>query len=577
MSSLYRFLYPYRWSALGALIALVFTAVITLAFGQGVRVLIDNGFAYLNQAIFLFFGLILLLGMGSFLRFFLVSSIGERIVADLRQSSFQHLLYLPISFFEKESVGELQSRVMTDTTVIQQFISSSLSAGLRNAFIFLGALVFLFIENTTLTVIAFLGMSLILVPLLVLGRKIKKTSKDNQQAISKASGFLNESLHYIKTVQAFNQQDKTSRVFASQNQNILKEARYRIILRGLLTALVIVLVLSAVLGLLWLGAHWVISGDLTAGELAAFLFYAVLAASSAGTLSESFSEWQQVKGALDRVFDLLNIPETPHTKIVSTSRKIKPLEISIKNLSFAYAPLASEKVLNNISLHIAAGESIGIVGPSGAGKSTLLELLLGFYDVQPGSIFLDEQDITFISQSNLREQIAWVPQHPAVFSTSLWENVCYSNSEASDEMVENAIEAAYVNEFALNLPERYKTVVGEGAALLSGGQAQRIGLARAFLKKPQLMLLDEPTSALDAISEKMIQQSLKNIMQTCTTIIVAHRLATVKMLSRIVVMDEGKIIAMGTHEELLRSCALYAELARLQFIGVTPDFSPDIT
>ncbi len=566
MSSLYRFLYPYRWSALAALIALVFTAVITLAFGQGVRVLIDNGFSYLNQAIFLFFGLILLLGIGSFSRFFLVSSIGERIVADLRQSSFQHLLYLPISFFEKESVGELQSRVMTDTSVIQQFISGSLSAGLRNAFIFLGALIFLFIENTTLTVIAFLGMSLILLPLLVLGRKIKKISKDNQQAISKASGFLNESLHYIKTVQAFNQQDKTSSVFASQNQNILKEARHRIILRGLLTALVIVLVLSGVLGLLWLGAHWVISGDLTAGELAAFLFYAVLAASSAGTLSESFSEWQQVKGALDRVFDLLNIPATSHIKIAATPSEIKSIEISINNLSFAYGSRPSEKVLNNISLHIAAGESIGIVGPSGAGKSTLLELLLGFYEVQPGSIFLDEQDITSISQTDLREQIAWVPQHPAVFSTSLWENVCYSNSQASDEMVEKAIEAAYVNEFAERLPERYKTLVGEGAALLSGGQAQRIGLARAFLKKPQVMLLDEPTSALDAISEKMIQQSLKNIMQTCTTIIVAHRLATVKMLSRIVVMDEGKIIAMGTHEELLSSCALYAELARLQFI-----------
>lgn len=568
MSSLYRFLYPYRWSALAALFALVLTAMITLAFGQGVRVLIDNGFAHLNQAIFLFFGLILLLGMGSFFRFFLVSNIGERIIADLRQSSFQHLLYLPISFFEKESVGELQSRVMTDTTVIQQFISGSLSASLRNSFILIGALVFLFIENTTLTLIAFLGMSLILIPLLVLGRKIKKTSKDNQQAISKASGFLNESLHHIKTIQAFNQQDKTSLNFASQNQNILKEAHHRIILRGLLTALVIVLVLSAVLGLLWLGAHWVISGDLTAGELAAFLFYAVLAASSAGTLSESFSEWQQVKGALDRVFDLLNIPKSHHSKIASTPSEIKSLEISINDLSFAYESRPSEKVLNNISLHIAAGESIGIVGPSGAGKSTLLELLLGFYEVQPRSIFLNEQDITSISESDLREKIAWVPQHPAVFSASLWENVCYSNSQASDEMVEKVMEAAYVNEFAERLPERYKTVVGEGAALLSGGQAQRIGLARAFLKKPGLMLLDEPTSALDAISEKMIQQSLKDLMQNCTTtiIIVAHRLATVKMLSRIVVMDEGKVIATGTHEELLRSCALYAELARLQFI-----------
>lgn len=575
LQQLLPFLKPYRWACVGTLVALIFTSTITLAFGQGLRLLVDQGLANnslaeLNQTVLIFLGLIILLGIGTFARFYLVTWTGERFIADLRQAVFNHVINLPLTFFAEQGTGDLQSRIITDTTLLQQFIGSSLSLGLRNLLLLLGGLCLLLATNYQLTLIAVFCMPIVLIPLLFLARKVKHLSHQTQQQVGTMGSFLNESLFNIKTLQAFNYQPYAQQKFAANLQQVLQVAKQRVTQRACLVAIVIIFIMSAVLGLLWIGGRWVLQGSLSGGDLAAFIFYAVLVAGSAGTLSEIYSEWQQVKGASMRLLNLLAL--SPATWLAESPSPVstKPLQLHIQHLTFQYAT-RDTPALDNFSLDVAPGESIALVGPSGAGKSTLFSLLLGFYPIAPNTLFLDNQDLTTIPLSVLRQQIAWVAQEPAIFSGTIYDNIAYSNPHASQADVLAAARVAYVNEFVEPLPDQYNTLVGEGGMGLSGGQRQRIALARALLKRPRLLLLDEPTSALDAMSEHRIQSALKEIMPTCTTLIIAHRLATVKSLRRIAVVDHGKLIAIGSHEELLAKNALYAELAHLQFISAASE------
>ncbi|MFI4954998.1 MAG: ABC transporter transmembrane domain-containing protein [Gammaproteobacteria bacterium] len=497
--------------------------------------------------------------------FYLVTWTGERFIADIRQAVFNHVINLPLTFFEERGVGDLQSGIITDTTLLQQFIGSSLSLALRNILIFLGGLCLLLTTNYQLSLIALLLMPIVIIPLLFFGHKVKRLSHKTQQQVGLMGSFLNEALHNIKTLQAFNYQPYAQQKFAANIQLVLQVAKQRIAKRAWLVAIVIILIMTAVMSLLWIGGRWVLEGSLSGGELAAFVFYAILVAGSAGTLSEVYSEWQQVKGASVRLLGLLAIPtpSVPDNKILKLDAK--PAKLNIQHLTFQY-PTRAVPAIEDLSLAVAPGESLAFVGPSGAGKSTLVSLLLGFYSAEPNSIFLDDQDITKISLRELRQQIAWVSQEPAIFSGTIFENIAYGKPDATREAILAAAKSAYVTEFVEQLPNQYETLVGEGGVRLSGGQRQRIALARALLKQPRLLLLDEPTSALDSISEQMIQRALKEIMSSCTTIVIAHRLATVKSLHQIAVLNHGKLIALGSHDELLANNSLYAELAHLQFI-----------
>lgn len=562
---------PYRALAFFALIALIFTASVTLSLGMGLRALVDQGFAQASQQdltrySLIFLGLIILLGLGTFARFFCVTWLGERCVAGLREKVFSHVLNLPITFFEDQGVGDIQSRIITDTTFLQQFIGSGLSVALRNFLLLIGGLILLFVVNFKLTLVSLITIPFVLIPILFFGRKVRALTKTNQEKIGKMSAYLSEAIQQIKTVQAFNHQVLDSKIFSSRMQQALQAARKRIFLRACLTALVIILVMGAVVGLLWWGGNLVILGKLSAGNLAAFLFYAVLVAASAGALSEVITEWQQAMGALQRIVELLETPATLLNGSLAAPRNHQAMSIEFQHLTFSYPSRKLQNILQDFSLTVSPGDDVALVGPSGAGKSTIFDLILGFYPVPNKHLFFDgraseEQDLFL-----LRQQIAWVSQHPAIFSGTIWENIAYGNPAASADEIETAASQAFVSEFVAKLPEGYNTFVGEGGLRLSGGQRQRIALARALLVKPRLLLLDEPTSALDAISEQRIQQALEHVSKHCTTIVIAHRIATVKKMSRIVVMDRGKLLAMGTHEELLQTCPLYKDLAQLQFI-----------
>jgi ATP-binding cassette subfamily B protein len=576
LTKLLPFLRPYRFQVLGALLALTFTACVTLALGQGLRLLVDRGLTggsidALTQTTLIFIGLIILLGVGTFGRFFLVTWLGERFIADLRQKVFAHVLNLPIVFFEEQGVGDLQSRIITDTTLLQQFIGSGLSIALRNLLLFIGGVLFLFLVNYQLTLISLAIISLVLLPIFIFGKRVQRLSKVTQQQIGQMGAYLNEALQQIKTLQAFNHQPFDIVAFNTRVKNALLAARKRIFQRAWLIGVVIVFALSSVAALLWIGGRWVLMGELSAGDLTAFLFYAVLVAASVGALSEVLSELQQASGATERLFELLDTPVAIKENVAIPVTHAPPVAIKIQQLNFTYPARPHHHVLHELTLSLEAGDKLALVGPSGAGKSSLFEILLGFYAVQSGQVFLDNRDINDWPLTELRQQIGWVPQQPAIFSGTIWDNLSYGLPSASTAAIEQAAENAYVTEFVQYLPERYNTVVGEGGMRLSGGQRQRIALARALLLQPRLLLLDEPTSALDALSEQRIQQALEHVSANCTTMVIAHRLATVKRMPRIAVLNHGQLLAVGTHETLLSTCPLYAELAHLQFIEEKQD------
>ena len=570
------FIAPYRWQVLGALLALIVTAGITLSMGQGIRLLVDKGFMtqsahLLNQSIGFFLLLVLGLSVGTFVRFYLVSWIGERVVADIRRQVFNHLIGLHPGFYENNRSSEIQSRLTTDTTLLQSVIGSSLSLFLRNSLMVIGGVVLLFVTNPKLTSIVVVALPLVLVPILFFGRRVRSLSRQSQDRIADVGSYVAEALGQIKTVQAYNHQQQDQQRFASTVEHAFATARKRILQRAWLITLVILLVLGAVGVMLWVGGMDVIAGRITGGELAAFVFYSLVVGSAFGTLSEVIGELQQAAGAAERIAELLQAKSLilpPSTDLRVLPERVDG-NLQLENLRFSYPSRPESYAIDGLSLSVNAGETLALVGPSGAGKSTLFDLLLRFYDPQQGQILLEGQPITQLDPQDLRRCFALVSQTPALFFGTIEDNIRYGNAGASDGQVEAAARIAHAHDFILQMPEGYKTHLGDGGLGLSGGQRQRLAIARALLVDAPILLLDEATSALDAQSEHLIQQALPSLMQGRTTLVIAHRLATVQNADRIAVMDQGKLVAIGTHAQLIASNPLYARLAALQFnVGV---------
>lgn len=566
------FISPYRRAVFGAIVALVLTAGITLGLGQGLRILVDQGLATqspenLARAIGLFFVLVLGLAVGSFSRFYLVSWIGERVVADIRKQVFNHLIDLHPGFFEKNRALEIQSRFTADTTVLQSVIGSTISIALRNALMLVGGLILLFVTNAKLASVIFLGFPLVIIPILFFGRRVRQLSRLSQDRVADVGSYVGENLAQIKTVQAFNHQPHDRRFFAEVSERAFDIARARIQQRSWLTALAIALVMGAVGVVLWIGGLDVIHGRISPGELAAFVFYSLLVGVAAGALSEVIGELQRAAGSAARLFELLQTP----SELTSEPENSVPLpanvsgRIDIQGLTFHYPSRQEVTAIDHLDLNIRAGETLALVGPSGAGKSTLFDLLLRFYEPEAGTITIDGIPAGALTLADLRRCFALVPQDPALFHGSVQDNIRYARPTASLEEVRAAAVIAHADEFIQALPQGYDTPLGDSGLGLSGGQKQRLAIARALLADAPILLLDEATSALDAESEHLIQEAMPALTAERTTLVIAHRLATVRNADRIAVMDQGRLQDIGRHDELIQRNPLYQRLAQLQF------------
>ena len=567
---LWHYIRPYRLQLTGALFALVMTSAITLALGQGVKLMVDQGFVErsssgLWQALQVFLGLTLAMSIGSYCRLYLVSWLGERVVADIRKDLYGRLVKLHPGFFEENHSGEIQSRITTDTTLLQSVIGSEISFALRNTLMFFGGLALMIISNLKLTLMVLVAVPLVVFPLLLIGRRVRQLSKNSQDKIATAGAWVGESLQNIKVVQAFNREEMVVDKFNQAAEQAFDVAIKRVATRAALIGLVMLLVLSAVGSMMYIGGQDVLAGNLSAGELAAFVFYAIIVAGSMAAVTEVYGELQRAAGAVDRIRELLAIK----SEILTPEQPLDPKAVSgqllLNQVTYFYPTRPDQAAINELTLNIKPGERIALVGPSGAGKSTLFDLLLRFREPQSGTIALDGTAINDMKPARLRSHFALVPQNPVLFSTDVWENLRYGNPEATDEEVIEAAKAAYADEFIQQLPQGYSNDLGERGVKLSGGQQQRIAIARAILRDPEVLLLDEATSALDAQSEYLVQQALNELMKNRTTLVIAHRLATITHVDRIAVMDKGQLIAIGTHDELLESSPLYQRLAKLQF------------
>ena len=567
-----RFIAPYRWRVVAALAALLFTAAITLSMGQGTRLLVDQGLATesphaLNQSIALFFVLVLCMAVGTYVRFYLVSWLGERCVADIRKRVFNHLVELHPGFYESNRSSEIQSRLTADTTLLQSVIGSSLSMALRSVIMLIGGVIFLFFTNVKLTAIVIASLPLVVLPILLFGRRVRALSRQSQDRVADVGSYVGETLGQIKTVQAYNHQQQDKLRFGETAEAAFDTARQRIKQRAALISVVILLVLGAVGVMLWVGGMDVIAGRISPGDLAAFVFYSLIVGSSFGTISEVIGELQSAAGAADRIAELLktsNAITAPVSALQKLPERVSGV-IELDNLRFSYPSRLEHFAIDGISLKVAAGETLALVGPSGAGKSTLFDLLLRFYDTQQGEIRIEGVPIQQLNPTDLRRCFALVSQNPALFFGSVEDNIRYGRQKASQAEVEAAAKAAYAHDFIMKLPQGYQTRLGDAGLGLSGGQRQRLAIARALLVDAPVLLLDEATSALDAESEHLIQQALPGLMAGRTTLVIAHRLATVKGADRIAVIDHGKLVALGTHQQLVANNPLYARLAELQF------------
>jgi ATP-binding cassette subfamily B protein len=568
---LWPYLKPYRGRVALALLSLLVAAGTVLAFGACLRALIDRGFAQgrpdiLNYALASLLAVAAVLAIASGARFYLVSWLGERVVGDLRRDLFAHVVRLGPAWFEIKRSGDVMSRISADAQLIEQVIGSSASVALRNTLMCIGGIAMLIITNPKLALLALAVVPLTVAPIVLFGRKVRALSREAQARMADMVSEGGETLDAVRTVQAFAQEDRAARRFGEATERAFSAAIRRVARRAIMTTLVIFIVFAAVGFLLWMGGHDVLTGRISAGDLTAFVFYAVLVASSGGAISETIGDLQRASGAAERLSELKAEPPSIAEPAVPKPLP-KPTEgaVAFSDVSFRYPTRPDALALDRFDLAVQPGETVAIVGPSGAGKTTVFNLLLRFYDPEAGTIRVDGIDIRDLSFADLRGALAIVPQEPVLFSASVADNIRYGRPDASEAEVRSAAEAASALAFIESLPQGFATDLGNRGVRLSGGQRQRIAIARALLCDPAILLLDEATSALDAESELAVQQALDRLMQKRTTLVIAHRLATVQKADRIVVVDQGRVVDVGRHADLVRRGGLYARLAELQF------------
>ncbi|MFL5254404.1 MAG: ABC transporter transmembrane domain-containing protein [Rhodopila sp.] len=578
LAMLLPYLRPYRLRTVGALAALLTAAALVLTLGQGLRRLIDIGFAtgdtaHLDRAALGMVAIVAALALATAARFHQVSWLGERVAADLRKDLFDRVIALSPAFFETARIGDILTRLTSDISVLQALIGSALSQWLRNAILLAGAFTMLLVTSAKLAAIVSLVVLLVIVPLVLFGRRERRLSRAAQDRVADLGAYAEETLNALRTVQAFTHEPVDRARFAAEAERSVTAALRRVQTRATQILIVILLGFGAIVFSLWVGGRDVIAGAMSGGDLSAFVFYAVLTATSGAQMSELFGELQRASGAADRLRELLDERPTitaPARPLLLPARPEGHPEghvvghVAFEHVTFRYPARPEASALTDFSLSVAPGETVALVGPSGAGKTTVLQLLLRFYDPERGVVRLDGVDIARVAPEELRRRIGIVPQDPVIFSASALENIRYGRPEATEAEVRAAGEAAHAGFLDL-LPEGYDTFLGEKGIRLSGGQRQRIAIARAILRDPAVLLLDEATSALDAESEQAVQQALTTLARDRTTIVIAHRLATVRKADRIVVIDAGRVVATGTHESLIREGGIYARLARLQF------------
>jgi ATP-binding cassette subfamily B protein len=564
------FLSPYKCKVVAAIVFLFIGSLAWLSLGQGVKMMVDEGFiadnaARLNEIMLMIVGITAISGAAVFCRFYLMTWLGERVSADIRLQVYQHLLSLSPGFFATQRTGEVISRFTADSTLIQSVVGSSLSMALRSGVTVLGGIAMMGFTSIKLTALVLLAVPLVLGPVTFFGRKVRLLSRKSQDRVGDLGAYIDETLHEIHTVQAYTHETKDRQLFAERVEAVMAVAKGRIKYRALLISTVMFLSIGAIAFVTWVGAKDVMSGNISGGELSAFMFYAVMVAGSVATISEVFSEIQRASGAAERLMELVDTP-VDILQLAQPNQLTLPVKgaLLFDNVVFAYPSDSEQHVIRQLSLAIKPGERVALVGPSGAGKSTLFELMMRFYQPKAGRILLDDVDISTLSLTDLRQQYALVPQESVIFAMNVFDNVRYGRLDASNDEVIQACIAAKADEFISEFADGYSTYLGERGVRLSGGQKQRIAIARAILADRPILLLDEATSALDAVSEVKVKQALDTLMADRTTVIIAHRLATVINADRIFVMDKGQLVACGTHSELMESNDLYREFASLQ-------------
>ncbi|WP_395345524.1 ABC transporter transmembrane domain-containing protein [Ningiella sp. W23] len=571
---LFSHLIHYKWQVIGALGALGISSLTWLLLGQGIRYVVDQGFvaqnqALLTQALWVVLSVIVIGSIATYVRFYLMVWLGERVSADIRKSLFNHLITLSPGFYARERTGEIISRFTADTTLLQSIVGTGVSMALRSTVMFVGALVLMAFTSLKLTLFVFVSVPFILVPIRLLGAKVRNYSKQSQDKVADIGGIVDESLHEIQTVQAFNHESRSTLNFADKIDAVMSTASKRIHYRALLIASVMVISLSAIFIVGYLGTIAVIEGSITEGQLVAFVFYAVLAGGAIATISEVIGELQKAAGASERILDLMaqtsdisdtsviTKPQLNGSKTLSDNTPV----IELNDIQFAYDDAL---IIKDLSFKVRRGEKVAIVGHSGAGKSTLFDLLMRFYEINAGKILINGQAHNAFAVSDLRKHFALVSQYPVIFASSVRENIAFADANVSHKDVEHAAQLAHADAFIQALPKAYETNLGERGVKLSGGQKQRIAIARAILAKRPILLLDEATSALDASSERLVKQAIDGLMQSTTTLIIAHRLSTVLNADKIIVLEKGQCIASGTHQQLYDNNDVYREFVDLQ-------------
>jgi ATP-binding cassette subfamily B protein len=573
---LWPYVRPYRRRVLGAVAAATVAAAMVLALGRGIGLLIDEGFGrgneqLLNHALAIIIGGTAVLAMATYARVSLVSWLGERVVADIRRAVYDHIIGLSPGFFEMTRTGEVLSRLTADTTLVQSLIAATASVALRNLLLVAGGIAMMLVTSARLTGLALLVLPAVILPIVLFGRRVRRLSRATQDRVADMSAYAEESLHAVRVVQAFTHEAIDRQRFSERLERTVTTAMSYVRARALLVAVVLMLVFGGIAVVLWIGGHDVLAGRLSGGDLSAFIIYAAFVAGAVGALAEVAGDLQRTAGAIERLVEILETrPDIAAPALPLPLPEPPRGAVRFERVTFRYASRPERSALDNFDLDVKPGERVAIVGPSGAGKTTVFQLLLRFYDPQSGVISVDGVDLRRAAPADVRARFALVPQEPVVFAADAWENIRYGRPQATDAEVRAAAVAAHAADFLERLPQGFATHLGEHGVRLSGGQRQRIAIARAVLRNPPVLLLDEATSALDAESERAVQQALGRLMEGRTTLVIAHRLATILKADRIVVMDQGRIVEQGTHAELVRRGGLYARLAALQFEQAEP-------